>query len=165
MYWQGCIVTGCMDSRIRVFDSVGNPISMGEGHQKGIISFSWTRSYLQLISGSWDGTAKIWEFNTTVPGLIAIVCIRTFGPHENGVNVLGLNDDITVTTSTGESVNEKPANFQIRFWNNMTGQQTRTSLRDHSGPIRSIARVPGLSYRVFCCETSQALIILNHLKA
>ena len=29
---EGCFITGCMDSRIRVFDPVGNPITELTGH-------------------------------------------------------------------------------------------------------------------------------------
>ena len=97
-----------MDSRIRVFDSVGNPLMELNGHQKGVISFSWT-SDGRLISGSWDGTARVWDLNSGQ-------CVLTLGPHENGVHVLGLPDGRIATTSTGESVNDKPANFQVIFY-------------------------------------------------
>ena len=43
------------------------------------------------------------------------------GPHENGVQVLGLSNGTIATTSTGESVNGKPANFKLRLWDASTG--------------------------------------------
>ena len=46
-------------------------------------------------------------------GVVLGTLIHTLGPHENGVHVLGMADGRILTTSTGESVNEKPANFQV----------------------------------------------------
>lgn len=137
MYPGGCIVTGCMDSKIRIFSPIGEPMMILEGHSKGVISLSWTSSG-KLISGSWDGTAKVWDLE------IGGECLWTLAGHENGVNVLGLDGGLIVTTSTGESVNDKPANFQIRFWSESTGQQEGPSIKDHEGPIRCIAALPGI---------------------
>lgn len=131
------IITGCYDSVIRVYDTNGNPVMALKGHDKGIISFSWTITGL-LISGSWDGTAKIWDLKNG--GQL----LNTLGPHENGVHVLGLPDGRIATTSTGESVNSKPANFKLRFWDSNTGQQLGDSICDHSGSIRSITAISGL---------------------
>ncbi|CAN0532217.1 unnamed protein product, partial [Ectocarpus sp. 8 AP-2014] len=60
---------------------------MLQGHEGGVISFSWTAAGQvgQLISGSWDGTAKVWD-------VAGGVCVVTLGGHENGVCVLGLPD-------------------------------------------------------------------------
>jgi PFU (PLAA family ubiquitin binding)/WD domain, G-beta repeat len=126
-----------MDNVIRLFDPAGNPLLELEGHTKGVISFSWTADK-KLISGSWDGTARVWDLES------GGACIQVLGPHENGVQVLGTTDGNIWTTSTGESVDDKPANFQIRSFDPATGQQTRTSIKDHDGPIRSISRVPTL---------------------
>ena len=40
---------------------------------------------LQLISGSWDGSAKIWD-------VAGGACVTTLAGHENGVCVLGFPD-------------------------------------------------------------------------
>jgi WD40 repeat protein len=107
-----------------------------EGHSKGVISFSWT-SCGQLLSGGWDGLAILWN-------LASNTVLRRFGPHENGVNVLGLPNGLVATTSTGESVESKPANFKLRLWNPTTGLQVGPTIEDHGGPIRSIAFLPGV---------------------
>lgn len=134
-----------MDHAIRFFDAIGNPILLLLGHEKGIISFSWSTSG-QLISGSWDGTARVWDFTQdSVSGQIIANSTLKLGPHENGVHVLGgCGGNTIVTTSTGESVNERPANFQIRLWNGSTGQQLGASIKDHGGSIRCICAVPGV---------------------
>lgn len=141
---MGFVITGCMDSIIRIYDSVGNPVMVLEGHTKGVISFSWTADGF-LISGSWDGCAKVWDLNQNGKLLLSL------GPHENGVHVLGLSDGRIATTSTGEAVNGKPANFKLRFWNSKTGQQIGESISDHSGSIRSIISMPGVAG---CATTS-----------
>jgi WD40 repeat protein len=130
------VVTGCYDSIIRIFDS-GNEtlVSSLRGHAKGIISFSWTIEN-KLLSGSWDATARIWDIESST-------CLYILDSHENGVHVLGLPSGMIVTTSTGEAVNGKPANFQVRFWDS-TGKKVGDSLRDHQGSIRSICPIPTL---------------------
>eukprot|EP01032_Pedospumella_encystans_P033667 gene33667-38047_t len=90
---EGCIISGCQDSKIRIFTFDGVLQHTLTGHGKGVISFSWTLNG-QLISGSWDGSAKIWD-------LAALACVMTLGPHENGVQVLGLTNGLIATTSTG----------------------------------------------------------------
>ena len=156
LYPNGCIVTGCMDKCIRVFDGLTSELLVTlEGHEKGVISLSWLvqsavvfePGKLQLVSGSWDGSARIWDMQTTV-------CEHILSGHENGVNVLGIQSaphlgfDLVVTTSTGESINSTPVNFQIRFWNATTGLEVKTGdgnkplrITDHAGPIRSLCGI------------------------
>jgi len=125
-----------MDNKIRVFDNEGVLQSTLEGHAKGVISFSWTEEH-NLISGSWDGTAKIWSLQTNS-------CVGTLQPHENGVHVLGLSGSQVATTSTGESVEGRPANFKLRIWNVNTATMIGSPVQDHSGSIRSICALPGI---------------------
>jgi phospholipase A-2-activating protein len=132
---KGCLVTGCMDNIIRIYDTIGNPLMNLEGHTKGIISFSWSiEGY--LLSGSWDGTAKVWDLNT---GL----CLFTLGDQENGVHVLGCNNGHIATVSTGESVNSKPANFKLRIWDISSSNSAKivNTYDDHEGSIRSITSI------------------------
>lgn len=129
-------MTGCQDSNIRIFSLDGAPLTTLRGHSKGVISFSWTADK-HLVSGSWDGTAKIWD-------LASSSCMQTLEPHENGVQVLVLSNGYIATTSTGESVNGKPANFKLRFWDPTTGQQVGDAIQDHLGSIRSITALPAI---------------------
>lgn len=126
-----------MDSKIRIFDHNNILVNTLEGHSKGVISFSWLLNSSFLISGSWDGTALLWNLEQGSP-------IQQFGPHENGVHVLGLTNGLIASTSTGESVDGKPANFQIRFWDSSTGKEVSSPIRDHEGSIRSITALPGV---------------------
>lgn len=133
---QGGLVTGCMDKVIRVYDLLGQRQRQLKGHDGGVISFSWTAAG-QLISGSWDGTAKIWD-------VAAGVCVTTLGGHENGVCVLGFPDGKVATGSTGRQDGGQVVDFQIRIWD-QSGQQIKT-LREHSGPVRSLDLSPGVGF-------------------
>ena len=94
-YPDGAFITGCQDKLIRIFDSIGTLTKLLVGHEKGVISFSWTPECF-LLSGSWDGTCRLWDISSGS-------CVHVFTSHENGVNVLYLDDRI-ITTSTGEQV-------------------------------------------------------------
>lgn len=115
---------------------------MMEEHKKGVISFSWSNSG-KLVSGSWDGFAKIWQF-TLADSNLAFQCLVSFGPHENAIHVLSLSNNLIVSTSTGESVNDRPANFKVRVWDSCTGKEVRPSFEPHSGSIRSVSSISGI---------------------
>jgi phospholipase A-2-activating protein len=128
-----------MDSAIRIFDQDGKLQSQLSGHKKGVISFSWIPGHpTRLISGSWDGQAILWDIESER-------MLMRFGPHENGVHVLAISEQTLITTSTGEAVDGKPANYQIRFWDMLTGNQSAPPVCDHAGSIRSIAALPGVA--------------------
>lgn len=127
-----------MDNVIRLYDKTGHQVGQLVGHDKPVISFSWTENY-SLISGSWDGTARRWN-------LQSYLCTLNCQGHENGVHVLCLDNEILVTVSTGEQVNNKPANFRLRLWSLSTGQMLGSPIEDHSGPIRSVFRIPGIGF-------------------
>eukprot|EP00903_Cladosiphon_okamuranus_P020256 g18590.t1 len=133
---KGGLVTGCMDKLVRVYDHFGKQHRMLQGHEGGVISFSWTAAG-QLISGSWDGTAKVWD-------VAGGACVVTLGGHENGVCVLGLPDGKVATGSTGRQDSGRVVDFQIRIWSE-TGEQIKT-LREHSGPVRSLDLAPGVGF-------------------
>ena len=135
---KNLLVSGCMDSNIRLFDTAtSSMLGLLEGHSKGIISLNWTDNGY-LLSGSWDGTAKVWDVENRK-------CIKTLSNHENGVHIIGLSSGLVVTTSTGESVNNKPANYKIRIWDicSTPGDDgiLLDTIEDHEGSIRSIARI------------------------
>ncbi|CAM9230876.1 unnamed protein product, partial [Ascophyllum nodosum] len=163
---RGGLVTGCLDKFVRVYDHLGKRHRMLQGHDGGVISFSWTAGG-QLISGSWDGTAKVWN-------VAEGVCTNTLGGHENGVCVLGLPDGKArrrlssplcgansniATGSTGRQDGGKVVDFQIRIWSE-TGQQIK-ALREHEGPVRSLDLAPGVGFMSTSNDGSARLWSLN----
>jgi len=85
-----------------------------------------------LISGSWDGTAKVWKLHDDGTA----TCIQTLPGHENGVCVLGLPNGTVATGSAGQQAGNAVTGFQIRIWKN--GKEIK-SLRDHESAVRSLA--------------------------
>lgn len=135
---DGAIISSCMDNAIRFFDDNNNMMLQLVGHEKSAISFSWTPDF-NLISGSWDGTARLWNlFNGQ--------CISVFGGHENGVHVLCLENNLLATVSTGEQIDNRPANFKLRMWSIQTAHEVRVPIVDHQGPIRSIFPLPNVGF-------------------
>ena len=137
IYPDGCIVTGCRDGVIRVYSLDGAQLMQLQGHSGGVTSFSWLDAG-KLISGSWDGTARVWDLSSGVESL-------TLSGHENGVSVLALPDGVIATASTGEKVGDLPANFKLRLWASVSGKQILET-EDHLGPIRGLAAIPGVGF-------------------
>jgi WD40 repeat protein len=55
--------TGGKDGKIFQIDLMGNPLNMLEGHESAVNSLSQCLPD-ELVSGSWDGTARIWDLET-----------------------------------------------------------------------------------------------------
>jgi phospholipase A-2-activating protein len=100
-----------------------------------VISLSWSASG-HLISGSWDGTAKIWD---VAKGEV----LQTLEGHENGVCVLGLPNGDIATGSTGREEQGKIVDVQIRLWRE--GKEIK-AIKEHTGPVRSLALMPDLGF-------------------
>ncbi|EEY64581.1 phospholipase A-2-activating protein, putative [Phytophthora infestans T30-4] len=134
----GGFATGSMDKNIRLFDAQGQRYGLLQGHEGGVISLAISTDRKLLLSGSWDGTARVWSLET-------LQCLQILPGHENGVCVLGLPDGSLVTGSTGQQVGNSVANFKLRFWAKDTYALTKT-LTDHQGPIRQLALVPDIGF-------------------
>jgi len=176
----GGYVTGCKDAAIRVFGPDHGLLNTLEGHENAVTSLSWLELTDNdgagggsgdgdddgvvpplLISGSWDGTAKLWDLSTGQ-------CVATMGGHENTVNVVGLpppsssSSSFTgtattgstpvgrlATTSAGVAEGNSIRNHRVRLWEVIlpSGRDipvARTVLKhtvsnDHGGPIRGVA--------------------------
>eukprot|EP00953_Heterococcus_sp_UTEX-ZZ885_P034309 17779-Heterococcus_DN1.PRE.1 len=154
---EGGVITGCLDRVIRIYNLgqvLGVPLRALQGHEGGVISLRWDHTGTRLLSGSWDGTARIWDIATSE-------CIAILPGHENGVCVLGLPNGNIATGSTGKQDSGKVVDFQmcltvrhtcticwcycnyqhyfdvhIRLWG-ADGKQIKT-LREHTGPVRSL---------------------------
>ena len=65
MAWLGAsryVATGCVDGKVRLWDSLsGDCIRTFSGHADAIQSLSISASQDYLVSGSSDGTARVFE--------------------------------------------------------------------------------------------------------
>ena len=130
-------VTGCKDHVIRVFDHQHTFLFSLEGHEKAVTSLDLWENY--LVSGSWDGTAKVWNLSNkslvvTLPG------------HENTVSVSVLGSDgpslLIATGSAGIAQNNAISDHSIRIWSvhleHGESKVLHKVSNDHDGPIRDV---------------------------
>jgi phospholipase A-2-activating protein len=156
-------VTGCKDSIVRVFNASTHALVKELiGHDKAVTSLAVGRlkssGSCYLISGSWDGTAKVWSLDN-------YSLLATLPNHENSVCVAALEAEDVITTSTtttsvdanlllyiatGSAGVVSPNNLitghAVRLWtvNTQSGQVTLQQhvANDHDGPIRDLCRLP-----------------------
>ena len=148
-------VTGCKDGKIRIMDGNTNELKeVLEGHSNAVTSLSWILPQNEsakpwLVSGSWDGTAKIWDI---FQNNNSSTCIGTLAGHENTVSVAGLpaeSESIrkVVTVSAGIAEGNSIRGHTVRIWtlsDNTNGNNEVTSKivaqvsNDHSGPMRDV---------------------------
>jgi len=148
-------VTGCKDGKIRIMDGNSHELKeVLEGHSNAVTSLSWILPQNEnakpwLVSGSWDGTAKIWDI---FQNNNSSICIGTLAGHENTVSVAGLpaeSDSIrkVVTVSAGIAEGNNIRGHTVRIWtlsaaaNNtyeITSKIVAQVSNDHSGPMRDV---------------------------
>mmetsp|Transcript_149 Transcript_149/g.211 ORF Transcript_149/g.211 Transcript_149/m.211 type:complete len:850 (-) Transcript_149:52-2601(-) len=147
-------VTGCKDGKIRVMDGNTHELKeVLEGHSNAVTSLTWILPQNEsakpwLVSGSWDGTAKIWDI---FQNNNSSICIGTLAGHENTVSVAGLpaeSDSIrkVVTVSAGIAEGNSIRGHTVRIWtlsdnganNDITSKIVAQVSNDHSGPMRDV---------------------------
>ena len=127
---------------IRIFSHDHQFLAEFLGHDKAVTSLSWVGESF-LVSGSWDGTARVWNMDTQA-------LVTTLEGHENTVSVAGISMQgsiLTIATgSAGIAMNNAISNHTIRIWtvNPYTGDTKIISkvANDHHGPIRAICIDP-----------------------
>mmetsp|Transcript_22163 Transcript_22163/g.21386 ORF Transcript_22163/g.21386 Transcript_22163/m.21386 type:complete len:150 (-) Transcript_22163:39-488(-) len=83
--------TGGKDAKIFRVDLFGNPVMLYEGHESAVNSLSQSVKE-EFVSGSWDGTARIWDVET---GKVK----QTLEGHSYATSVLSLENGVTITGS------------------------------------------------------------------
>jgi|AntRauTorckE5430_2_1112549.scaffolds.fasta_scaffold01742_4 phospholipase A-2-activating protein len=154
----GGYATGCKDQLIRIFDSNDLLIGTLKGHTNAVTSLSMLAFPQQdtflLISGSWDGSAKLWDVRTHE-------CMATLPGHENTVSVQGLpptgETARLATGSAGIAQNSVISEHKIRLWEvvlqsdkSVKVKLQQTVSQDHQGPIRDLAYDPTSQMLLSC---------------
>ncbi|KAL7478582.1 hypothetical protein ACHAW6_004341 [Cyclotella cf. meneghiniana] len=166
-------VTGCDDGIIRVMDGKSHQLKFTlEGHTDAVSSLSWIQppaTYAAsrekhppwLVSGSWDGTAKLWDvFSASSPQ-----CLGTLAGHENAVSVAGLpaeSDSVrkVVTASAGIADGKVTRGHTVRIWRLSRGNLGDSMIRSevvaavadgHSGPMTDVC-YDAVTHSIFTCS-------------
>ena len=141
------IITGCKDSCIRVFDIQTNQrlfILSGKsssGHEKPVTSLSFLNFNDEkeegtfFVSGSWDGTAKIWYLNensNSSTHIHSCDCCATLDGHENTVSVQGLPPPAPSSSSSSSIAAGTNTNTMVaRLATGSAGIATGNSISDY----------------------------------
>lgn len=88
--------TGGKDNKIMMIDAEGNPMQELLGHEGAVNSLCQVNG-TELISGSWDGTAKIWDIETGKAK-------QTLEGHSYATSVLGLPNGVIITGSQDKKI-------------------------------------------------------------
>ena len=118
------------DNLIYRFDLEGNPVLQYQGHE-GVVNSLSQAIPGELVSGSWDGTAKIWDCATGQAK-------ETLKGHSYAVAALTLPNGITITGSQDK---------KIRMW--YAGNQNK-EFEAHGDIIRQFVEVPILGGFASC---------------
>eukprot|EP01029_Cantina_marsupialis_P024093 TRINITY_DN6116_c0_g1_i1.p1 TRINITY_DN6116_c0_g1~~TRINITY_DN6116_c0_g1_i1.p1 ORF type:complete len:741 (+),score=174.72 TRINITY_DN6116_c0_g1_i1:195-2417(+) len=132
----GGFVAAGLDNIIRIYDSNGVKLKELSGHEKGVISLCWGPTG-HLISGSWDGNAKVWN-------ILLGSCLETLESEENGVSCCSLPGGEIVTGTTGrKNQYDQHVDYKIRIWRNNVTTETLT---DHTHAVRDVATFGDLGF-------------------
>jgi phospholipase A-2-activating protein len=148
--------TGCKDSIVRLFDVRSHElVAELKGHADGkpVTSLAFvsppshnddakkTTTSQYLVSGSWDGTARVWNVETR--SVVAVL-----PDHENSVCVATISYDdttniLTIATGSAGLVRDNVVSgHTVRLWSVhvVSGevQLLHTVANEHDGPIRDI---------------------------
>ncbi|KAJ3276075.1 hypothetical protein HDV01_006245 [Terramyces sp. JEL0728] len=123
----GLLASGGSDKIIYVFDP-SNPADVKyklEGHSDNICTLAVSPEG-DLISGSWDKTARVWRNGK---------CVATLAGHLFAVwGVLAVGEGTFLTASADKT---------IKIWNN--GMEIRT-IKGHNDVVRSIISIPNVGF-------------------
>ena len=97
------------------------------GHTKGVFSVAFSPDSKCILSGSWDGTLKLWNLNAGKE-------IRTFSGHTSLVSSVAFSPD-------GKFVLSGSNDNTLKLWDIETGKEIRTFL-GHTYAVSSVAFSP-----------------------
>lgn len=129
------VITGSRDTKIRIYRA-GSLIATVTGHEGGITSLAWGLGNT-FLSGSWDGTCRMWSLDD-------LSCKLILPGHENSVSVICLpNGDIVTGSSGVQSGSDSIIDFQIRLFRE--GKQVK-SMRNHTAGVRALCVLPSIGF-------------------
>lgn len=90
----GLLLTGSLDSHVRVFNGYGNQVVFLSGHEDEISAVAWAPDGSTAASASEDGCAKVWQWNEGV-------CLATLALHQDSVTSVAYAPDSGKLATSG----------------------------------------------------------------
>lgn len=115
---------------------------MYQGHQYPVWDIDNGEQDVYFVSGSMDGTARLWTTDRVQP-------LRIFAGHLSDVNSVALHRNINYVLS-GSS------DRTCRLWDNLTGDAVRL-FTGHDSPISKVVYSP--NGRLFACASYQTVYV------
>jgi phospholipase A-2-activating protein len=161
-------LTACKDGMIRIYHSMTHQlVTSWLAHSKPVTSLAFCDIKQRfIVTGSWDGTAKVWDVGmivndidvTKLPTNQQPSLIAELPNHENSVCVTSMGSTTTTngheilnvaTGSAGIAQGNKIANHTTRIWNvdvvTGTSRLSQSVSNDHDGPIRDVQMIASSS--------------------
>ncbi|KAG0234808.1 hypothetical protein BGW41_000987 [Actinomortierella wolfii] len=138
---NGLIVTGGADKLIHVWnpENAGDPLYTLVGHKDNVCSL-FADANGNIVSGSWDKTAKIWR---------NWQCVQTLEGHTQAIwGVIELEHGVIVTASADKT---------IGMWKD--GKRFKT-VTGHDDCVRSLTVLPGIGF--VSCGNDGAVIVWSN---
>jgi phospholipase A-2-activating protein len=129
----GGIVAGLQDGTLAVHDRQAKLLYQLPGHTSQVSSLAVTSDGL-VVSGSWDGTMRVWDLTTET-------CVHTQSEFENAVTVLALPNGDVATGSAGVQTGPSAVGqMKIRVFSpNGDGHYTlKHTVEDHQHKITEL---------------------------
>jgi phospholipase A-2-activating protein len=115
------------DGMVYRIDLQGNPVMELQAHDAAV-NCVLHQSEHELVTGSWDGTAKVWDLRTNEVAY-------TLEGHAYATSAIGFENGVVVTGSQDKA---------LRFW--LHGKLEKTVENAHADIIRDFASLPGIGF-------------------
>jgi phospholipase A-2-activating protein len=137
---SGAVAAACADGNIYVLPALAGGAEASDyvtlrGHSSRVTSLNWDGP--RLLSGSWDGTARVWDVESRAE-------LQQLGGHDNGVSVAyDVASDAVVTVASGRSAGGGAfAGCDLKIWRRASpadAYKVAATASPHRQPIRAVA--------------------------
>jgi WD40 repeat protein len=128
---ENIIASASKDKTIKIWDFSGNLLRELVGHKKEVMGVDFSHNGKQLVSGSADGTVRVWD-------VASGKSLLTINAHDGWVRTVAFNQNSSLIASGGDD-------GKINVWNTSNGQQLN-SIIAHSKWLEKLSFSPDGKY-------------------